>query len=88
MGGSEQVDRGKTFLGTIMAVSSPDGDLIDIETDIRIKWLEDDLPHTIEMLRKLYQEHPGHCESRHFNQEFEKLEPPRIKWFLRHPEKG
>jgi hypothetical protein len=85
-GGAGQVERGKTFLGTLLSVSSPDGEIIAMETDIRVRWLTADLPQNVEKLRQLYRKHSGHFESRHFNREFEKLEPPRIRWFQRNPD--
>lgn len=77
------MSRGKTYAGVIVTVLDPAGDLIACESELKEDWLTDDLSQTILNLRRLYQEHPGSFESRHFNTSFRKLEPPRIPWFQR-----
>lgn len=79
------VERGKTYRGYIAAVSDSEGQLIEVETDLKLDWMTDDLPNTVNKLRQFYQEHPGSAQSRHFNSSFKKLEPPRIPWFQRNP---
>lgn len=78
-------NRGKTYQGAIVAVFDKEGGLIVCKSDFRIDWLTDNLSNSIEKLRRLYKEFPGHYESRHFNSSFIRLDPPRIPWFRRSP---
>lgn len=77
-------ERGKDYLGYILAVSDATGRVIFCDTDITgVDWLTKDLPHSVEKLRELYINHPGSIQSRHFNDLFKKIEPPRVRWFQR-----
>lgn len=76
--------RGKEYLGYIIAISDSSGSIIFCDTDITgVKWLTDDLLLSVEKLRGLYVDHPGSVESRHFNDSFKKISPPRVPWFKR-----
>ena len=78
------VYRGKTYLGYILIVSDPDGRIIFADEDVpSFDWITDDLNFSTEQLRKLYEDNPGSPQSRHFNNKFRKVGPPRIPWFPR-----
>jgi hypothetical protein len=79
-------NRGKAYLGHVLAVSDSSGQMIFCDTDIAgVKWLTDDLPSSVEKLRELYALHHGSAESRHFNDSFRQVDPPSIPWFQRNP---
>lgn len=79
-------DRGKSYLGYIIAISDSSGDIIFCDSDITgFRWLTHDLLLSVEKLRDLYLNHRGSPESRHFNSSFKKIGPPRIPWFQRNP---
>ncbi len=80
----DAVHRGKTYLGYILTVMDSSGRVIF--TDERVPgfgWMTDDLELSTEKLRALYKENPGSPQSRHFNDSFNKVPPPRIPWFKR-----
>lgn len=78
------VNRGKTYLGYIIAVFDSSGAVIFLDTDIQgRRWLTDDLPRSVEKLRELAVNNKGSAQSRHFNDSFKQIDPPRIPWFQR-----
>ncbi|QHI70790.1 hypothetical protein [Tichowtungia aerotolerans] len=77
------VARGKTLSGYILAVSDVNGRVVGFESDVKQKWVTRDLGFSVEKLRGLYGVNHGAVNSRHFNQHFEKVSPPRIPWFKR-----
>ena len=78
------VERGKDYLGYILVISDSTGQMVAFDTDIaNFGWLLKDKPHTVEGLRRLYHENRGSIESRHFDELFRKIAPPRIPWFQR-----
>ena len=78
------VNRGKDYLGTIITVLDESGGILFVDTNIPgYKWLTDDLPQSVEKLRQLAINNKGSEESRHFNDSFEQIDPPRIPWFQR-----
>jgi hypothetical protein len=76
--------RGKDYLGWILVVRDSPEHFIFSGTDMPgSEWLAEDLPRAAEKLRELYVRYLGSVESRHFNDSFIKVAPPRIPWFAR-----
>lgn len=80
------MNRGKEYLGYIVAISDASGRIVFCDTDITgVGWLTDDLLFSVEKLRELYINHHGSPESRHFNSSFRQIDPPNVLWFQRNP---
>ena len=80
----ERATRGKTYLGYILIVTDSKGRVVAHKENIKdLPWLTEDMSITDRELRRLYNENRGSIESRHFNDTFGKIPPPRIPWFRR-----
>ena len=80
----DAAERGKTYFGYILVILDSNGGVVSCDTDLPQRtWLAKDLPYGAEKLRELYAAHAGSCETRHFNDSFKKIAPPRIPWFQR-----
>jgi hypothetical protein len=81
---ANSVNRGKAYLGYILAVSDSQARVVAYKTDIRNhNWLTEDISRSVTELSKLYKDHRGSVESRHFDDSFRKIETPRVPWFRR-----
>jgi hypothetical protein len=76
--------RGGNYLGYIVTVLDPKGNVVAHETDInREEWLSDGIPAAVEKLRRLAHEGRGSVYSRHFDKNIQKARLPRIEWHRR-----
>jgi hypothetical protein len=76
-------DRGEDYLGYLVAVSDEDENLITYKTDLSVDWLVEDIPQTVTELRNLAIQGRGSVRSRHFDDFFSKVDPPRVPWHKR-----
>jgi len=82
-GGAEKY-RGVTYLGYLVAVFDPQGNLIASDTSLRSqKWLSEDVATSVEKLNELYINGRGSAFSRHFDTKFRKRTVPRMPWHER-----
>jgi hypothetical protein len=76
--------RGGTYLGYIVTVLDPKGNVVASKTDIsNVDWMDDGLPAAVEKLRQLAYEGRGSVYSRHFDSKIRKSRLPRIEWHKR-----
>ncbi|QHI70516.1 hypothetical protein [Tichowtungia aerotolerans] len=75
--------RGGTYLGYIVTVLDPQGEIVDYKTDLGNEDWMSDVPTTVRKLRKLAYEGRGSVYSRHFTKNIEKAKLPRIEWHYR-----
>lgn len=76
--------RGGTYLGYIVTVLGPKGNVIEYKTDMSNEdFLADGVPAAVEKLRRLAHEGRGSVYSRHFTDDIEKARLPRIEWHKR-----
>jgi hypothetical protein len=76
-------DRGVEYIGYFVAVSDEDKNLIEYKTDVSVDWLVEDIPRTVTELRNLAIQGRGSVYSRHFDDFFSKVDPPRVPWHKR-----
>lgn len=76
-------DRGIEYIGYLVAVSDEDKNLIAYKTDLDVEWLTEDIPRTVSELRNLAIQGRGSIYSRHFDDFFSKVDPPRVPWHHR-----
>ncbi len=76
--------RGGNYLGYIVTVLGPKGNIVAYKTDIgNEEWMSDGVDAAVEKLRKLAYEGRGSVYSRHFDNQIRKSRVPRIKWHKR-----
>lgn len=76
--------RGGTYLGYLVTILDPKGNIIEHKTDMSNEvFLGDGIPAAVEKLRILAHEGRGSVYSRHFTREIEKASVPRAKWHKR-----